>query len=94
MEIADKFGNKLSLPDARLKHIKEKHPEMNILSIKTSLLDPDYIIASNIDEDIKIYHKKKGKYFIVAVVNTGKKLVITSFVSDKLKKGEIEWTKS
>ena len=31
----DIFNNELSLPDERLKHINEKHPEITINSIKS-----------------------------------------------------------
>ena len=94
MKIKDIFGNELSLPDDRIEHIWEKHPEISITLIKASLSNPDYIVASSIDENIKIYHQKKGKYYIVVVVNIYKKLIITSYTSDKLKKGDIEWTKN
>ena len=94
MKIKDIFGNELSLPDERINHIKEKHPEITINLIKSALNNPDYIMISSVDENIKIYHKKKGKYYIVAVINLYKKLIITSYTSDKLKKGDIEWTKN
>ena len=94
VEIQDIFGNKLSLPEGRINHIKEKHPEIYVSSIKDSLSEPDYVIVSSVDKSIKIYYKKKGKYYIVVVINLSKKLVITSFTSDKIKKGEIEWTKN
>ena len=94
MKIKDIFGNELSLPDDRIEHIGKKHPEISITLIKALLSNPDYIVASSIDENIKIYHKQKGKYYIVAVVNVYKKLIITSYTSDKLKKGNIEWTKN
>ena len=94
MKIKDIFGNELSLPDERINHIKEKHPEITINLIKSVLNNPDYIMISSVDENIKIYHKKKGKYYIVAVINLYKKLIITSYTSDKLKKGDIEWTKN
>ncbi|MBS3113849.1 hypothetical protein J4448_01985 [Candidatus Woesearchaeota archaeon] len=94
MQIEDLFGNRLHLPDARLRHIKEKHPEIGIQDIKSVLSKPDFIIKSSLYEDIKIYHRKKGKYYIVSVINLSKKLIITSFTSDKIKKGELEWTRS
>ena len=90
MKIKDVFGNELFLPDERLKHIKEKHPEITTTIIKSVLQNPDYVVLSSVDENIKIYHKKKGKYYIVVVINIGKRLIITSYTSDKLKKGEIE----
>ena len=94
MEIKDCFKNNFSLPEERLKHIHDKHPEIKISVVKSSLVDPDYIVKSDIDENIKLYHKKKGKYYIVVVVNTDKRLIVTSFLSDKLKKGELKWTKN
>ena len=94
MKIKDIFGNGLSLPDERFKHIKEKHPEITAKLIESALHSPDYILASSVDENIKINHNKKGKYYIVVVINIGKRLIITSYTSDKLKKGEIEWTKN
>ena len=94
MKIKEIFGNELFLPDERIKHIKEKHPEITIALIKNSLSKPDYIITSSVDEYIKIYHKKKGKYYIVVVINIDKKLIITSYISDKIKKGAIEWIKN
>jgi len=94
VKIRDLFENELSLPDERIEHIREKHPEITITLIKASLSNPDCIVMSSIDENIKIYHKKKGKYYIIVVVNVYRKLVITSYTSDKLKKGDLEWTKN
>lgn len=94
VKIKDIFGNELSLPDERIKHIKEKHPEITIALIKSTLSNPDYIIVSSIDGHIKIYHKKKEKYCIVVVINTHKELIITPYTSDKLKKGDVEWIKN
>ena len=94
MKIKDIFGNELTLPYERIKHIKEKHPEISVTLIKASLSNPDYVIVSDIYNNIKTYHKKKGKYYIVVVINLDKKLIITSYTSDKLKKGGIEWTKN
>lgn len=65
MKIKDVVNNEFYLPDERIKHIKEKHPEITIDLIKASLSNPDYIVVSGIDDHIKVYHKKKGKYYIV-----------------------------
>lgn len=94
MQIEDLFNNALNLPDARLRHIKEKHPEIGIHDIKSALSKPDLIIKSSLYENTKIYHRKKGKYYIVVVINLSKKLIITSFTSDKIKKGNLEWARS
>ena len=94
MKIKDAFGNELLLPDERLEHIKEKHPEITTTIIKSVLFNPDYVVISSVGENIKIYHKKKGKYYIIVIINIHKKLIITSYTSDKLKKGNIEWTKN
>ena len=94
MKIKDVFGNEFSLPDERIKHIKNKHPEITITLIKATLSNPNYIVVSSIDEYVKIYHKKKGKYYIVVIADIHKRLIITSYTSDKLKKGGIVWTKN
>ncbi len=59
MNITDYAGNDIRLTDERLAHIKE-HPEMAAHSGKISetLSNPDSVIKSQSDEEVKLYYKQ------------------------------------
>ena len=68
--------------------------------IKETLADPDIIIISKYDKAVLLYHKLYSKtpvgekYLLVAVkVLQDDAFVMTSFFTDKIKKGEIKWQK-
>ena len=67
-------------------------------ALKETLKDPELIKRSVYDEKIILIYKYyehiyNGKYMCV-VVTLDNGLVVTAYITDKIKKGEIIWTKN
>ena len=100
MEFNDKFNRKITLSDERWKHITETHPELidKLDVLKKTLEEPELIKRSVYDEKVILIYKYyehiyNGKYMCV-VVTLDNGLVVTAYITDKIKKGEIIWTKN
>ena len=73
-----------------------KHPVMRGKeNIVTSVLQmPDEIRQSRIDKEIFLYYKEFDRMYCVVVKHIGKEgFLITAYPVDKIKEGEIVWTK-
>lgn len=99
--VNDVLSNKVRITDERMKHILRKS-EMKRQKprIRETLKMPDVIVESKYDKNVLLYHKhyKKTpvgeKYLLVAVKQLQEDaFVMTSFFTDKVKKGEIKWQK-
>jgi len=95
--ICEKFGCSIRLTEERKQHIVSRHPEIrgNFNKIKPTLAKPDLIVANRYAADEKYYHRffeTLGNYLIV-VVNTDKKFIITAFIAREVKKGKLQWKK-
>ena len=95
----DYRGRSIRLTDERLKHILE-HPEMKGLlsSVKETLLEPQRVIQSLSDQDANLYYRyyigtKVGDKYLCVVVKTIQKdsFILTAYLTDSIKKGEIIW---
>ncbi|MFH1826359.1 MAG: PBECR2 nuclease fold domain-containing protein [bacterium] len=93
------FGEKVYLSDSKWDHIEKRHPEVKrFMSFFCEVLStPDIVKISRKDKNVHLYYKyfKKilgGKYLLV-VTNSGKRIIITAFVTDKIKVGEMLWPK-
>ena len=76
--------------------IKIKHRTMQGKEdvVKEVLIFPDEIRRSKIDEDIYLYYKKSDKIYCVVAKHTGRNgYLITAYPTDKVKEGEIVWTR-
>lgn len=100
MEFIDNFKRKIMLSDERWNHITETHPEMTDLvdAVKETLKYPELIKRSVYDENIILVytyyeHIYNGKYICVVVAHD-KELVVTAYITDRIKNGEIIWTKN
>ncbi len=76
--------------------IKVKHRTMqgkeNIIKEVLSL--PDEIRKSKIDENVYLYYKKSDKIYCVVAKHTGSGgYLITAYSTDKVKEGDIVWTR-
>ena len=73
--------------------VKIKHPEIagKESEVKNCLSDPVEIRISSEDPDVYLYYLPWGKYFICVVVRhlNGDGFIITSYITDKIKEGEI-----
>ncbi|MFN3966667.1 MAG: hypothetical protein ACK4JE_03095 [Endomicrobiia bacterium] len=62
--------------------------------VKKTLSEPDEIRRSLIDYNVFIYYKKFDKLYCVVVKHLNDKgFLITAYPTDKIKEGEIVWTK-
>jgi len=62
-----------------------------------ALKEPDIVKNSANDEDVVLFyrfyeHIYKGKYMCV-VVKLNEKLIITAYITDRIKRGDVIWTK-
>ncbi|MDI6728676.1 MAG: hypothetical protein QMD44_07110 [Thermodesulfovibrionales bacterium] len=73
-----------------------KHPVMRNKEdiVKSVLQMPDEIRQSKVDKDVFLYYKRFDRLYCVVVKHTGKEgFLITAYPVDKIKEGEIVWTK-
>ena len=95
----DYRGQSIRLTEERRKHILE-HPEMKSLMsrIEETLSDPQRVIQSLSDKEANLYYKfyvgtKVGDKYLCVVVKTMKQsaFILTAYLTDAIKKGEIIW---
>ena len=59
-----------------------------------TLSDPDKIRKSKVDENVFLYYKQFDRLYCVVSKHIGEKgFLITAYPTDKVKEGEIIWTK-
>lgn len=76
--------------------ITKKHKTMEGKEeiVKEVLHHPDEIRQSKIDETVFLYYKQFDKLYCVVAKHTGEGgFLITAYPTDKVKEGEIIWTK-
>ena len=62
--------------------------------VKEILLEPDEIRRSLIDKSVFLYYKKFDRLYCVVVKHLNNEgFIITAYPTDKVKEGEIVWTK-
>jgi hypothetical protein len=97
----DYEGRAIRLTDERLKHILE-HPEMKSMShaIEETLARPEKVVQSVSDSEAHLYYRfyigtRVGdKYLCVVVkVKVDAAFVLTAYLTDTIKRGEIIWPK-
>jgi hypothetical protein len=74
-----------------------KHPSIKGLEyqVMQAIKSPVQVRRSLRDPSVHLYYKKFRKYFIVAVCKhlNGEGYLITAYLTDKIKIGEIVWTR-
>lgn len=100
MEFNDWFSRSIKLTEERWNHISETHPEIKgmLEDLKNALKDPDLIKRSAYDGNVVLFyryyrHIYEGKYICV-VVRLDEESIITAYITDRIKKGEIIWKKN
>lgn len=96
--ITDAFGRNVKITKERLNHILMTHPEMEKVGnkIRDVLNDPEYIKQSTYDDEVILYYKyftSIKKYITVVVKIHTHSFVLTSYVTDRIKKGGTLWRK-
>jgi len=98
--LKDIEGREVRLTKERLEHILE-HPEMAGMldAIAETLGSPETVMKSLTDPDARLYYRYYdstlvgGKYLCVVVKQhlEGDAFVLTAYLTDKVKRGEIKW---
>ena len=90
----------VDLTEERERHICEYHPDLEPLfdRIGEVLTDPDQIRRSIYDEEVILFYKfwediLSGKYIVVVVKTYLRDFVLTAYLTDKIKEGELLWEK-
>jgi hypothetical protein len=96
----NRWGLAVRLTDERLAHVLD-HPEMVSMegTIAETLEDPESVVRSVSDEQAHLYYRfyqdtaVGGKYVCVVVkVLEEDAFVITAYLTDRIKRGEILWS--
>lgn len=95
-ELKCKLGKKIRISLEHWEHIsKVKHPEVSGLEkeIETTLIYPIEIKRSSSDDEIFLYYSRHKSYFLCVVTRhlNGTGFIITSYLTSKIKQGEIIW---
>ena len=96
--LKDIFGNQIELTEERWHHIIAQHPEITryLDEIAQTLAQPILIKESRRDELVWLYYRYfgaiyDGKYILVVVKVNKRKFVLTAFITDYIREGEIIW---
>ena len=99
-EFLDKFRNTITLTDKQWSHIIEEHPEIQPYKNRLSevLSKPDLVKRSKRNKDIFLYYHYykdiyKGKYLLAVARTRDKPLLLTCYITDRIKKGDLVWKK-
>lgn len=92
--IIAKYNKKVTFTVEGVKHIVFKHPEISGLlkEIEETLKRPELVITSKYDKKVWIYYKfyeiHKGYLSVVVKIFNGEGLLLTSYITDRIKTGE------
>jgi hypothetical protein len=95
----DRWGLAVRLTDERLAHVLD-HPEMVEMepAIVRTLEEPESVVRSASDEQVRLYYHfyrdtAVGEKFVCVVVKVLEEdaFVITAYLTDKIKQGELVW---
>ncbi len=94
-------GRRVRLTDERWGHISE-HPEMADMrvALEETLVAPEVVVQSAADDKARLYYRYfhrtivGGKHMcVVAKVLVNDAFVVTAYLTDRVKKGEVLWPK-
>ena len=97
-EVISSFNKKIRTTRSHWELItKIKHPEIEgkEAEVKECLRNPVEVRKSSEDSEVLLHYKKEGSYFLCVVVRhlNGEGFIITAYITDKIKEGEIVWKK-
>ena len=99
--LIDYQNKQIRLTDERLAHILQ-HPEVKALEseIEKGLLKPEFVVCSKTDVNVSLYYRyylktKVGDKWLCVVVKDVEydRFVLTAYLTDKIKTGEVIWQK-
>ncbi len=100
MEFIDKFNRRIKLTEESWNHIVEMHPELKeiLKELVGALEDPELIKRSLYNENVVLFyryygHIYEGKHMCV-IVRLDEESIVTAYITDRIKKGEVVWEKN
>ena len=98
------LGGMVELTDEREQHIAETHPDLlpeHREPLIRALADPDRIALSSRSASTRLFGRwfpdiRQGKYVVVVVAtdrDLGRHWILTAYLTRKLARGVIEWTR-
>jgi hypothetical protein len=99
--LTDHEGRRIRLTDERWRHIVE-HPEMAPMRerLEETIAAPESVVESLSDPAARLYYRfyqrtiVGGKYLCAVVrITPDDALVVTAYLTDRIKKGKIIWPK-
>jgi hypothetical protein len=96
----DYLGRKIRLTAERRQHVLKNHPEMKIWidKIGSVLAQPEHVVRSRADPEAELFYvwqektRVGPKYLCVVVIaKTNDAFVLTSYLTDAIKKGKVLW---
>ena len=101
MKINDYRGHQVELTMERWQHIVTEHPEMKGFQKKLPeiLSEPDLVKRSKKDKEVLLYYRYYadilgGKYLLVAAKIQRRSFVLTCYITDRIKEGDVIWQKN
>lgn len=99
--IKDFYRDEIELTSKRWTYLVAKHPEVkpHHRKIELVLKEPYLVKRSKRDKDVLLYYKffqeiLNGKYLLVVVAKGRRNFIVTAYITDKIKGGEIAWQRS
>ena len=72
-----------------------KHPALRgkEKEVKRALFDPDEIRISKKDNSVVLFYRKIGRHYLCVVVRVLKRkgFIITAYLTNKIKEGQLKW---
>ena len=102
LKLRDVRGRLVRLTEERREHLETKHPEMagQRPRFVETLREPDSVVRSRAGAGIELFYRLydqspvSSKYMCVVVkVLSGDNFVVTAYYTDRVKAGEVLWTR-
>jgi len=101
VKISDYRGHQIELTQERWRHIVTEHPEIRGFKkiLSEILSEPDLVKRSKKDKEVLLYYRYYsdilgGKYLLVVAKIQGRPFVLTCYITDRVKEGDVIWQKS
>ena len=98
--LKDKFDNNVKLTDKQWDHIVKEHPEVEPYRgrLSEALSKPDLVKRSKRNKDTFLYYRYykdiyEGKYLLTVAETKEKSMILTCYITDRIKKGDLIWKK-
>lgn len=97
IEVITPLGFQVRTTDSYWALIQKKHPEVTskLSYIQQTLTEPEFIRQSQKDKKVFLFYKSYRSYWLCVVVKQldGESFIITAYLTDKIKEGEVVWPK-